>query len=152
METIFDFTVDGLEGDEIDFSNFKGKPLLIVNVASKCGYTPQYDDLQKLHEQMGGKITVIGFPANNFGSQEPGTAAEIAEFCQSNYGVTFLMADKVSVKGNDRHELYTWLAQKSGKEPNWNFCKYLVAADGKSVKFFASAVNPFDEEILKEIK
>ncbi|MFM8913153.1 MAG: glutathione peroxidase, partial [Flammeovirgaceae bacterium] len=122
-----------------------------VNVASKCGYTPQYTDLQKLHELYGNKVTILGFPADNFGHQEPGTNAEIGDFCKENYGVTFQMFEKISVKGDDQNELYKWLREKSGQEPSWNFCKYLVKADG-SVKFFASRVKPMDEAILNELK
>jgi glutathione peroxidase len=107
--SIYDFKMTSIEGNEIDFSTYKGKNLLIVNVASKCGYTPQYADLQKLHEMAGDKITILGFPANNFGGQEPGTNSEIAEFCEKNYGVTFQMFEKISVEGNDQHELYKWL-------------------------------------------
>ncbi len=144
--SIYDFKVNSIDGQLIDFSVYKGKTLLIVNVASKCGYTPQYADLQKLQEQYGDKVTVLGFPANNFGSQEPGTNLQIAEFCEKNYGVTFQMFEKVSVKGADQHPLYTWLKEKSGSEPGWNFCKYLVKPDG-SVTFFASNVNPLDKKI-----
>ena len=150
MTSIYDLKINSLEGAPIDFSTFKGKNLLIVNVASKCGFTPQYKDLQKLHEQYGSKVTVLGFPANNFGSQEPGTNIEIGEFCEKNYGVTFQMFEKLSVKGDDQHELYKWLKEKTGQEPSWNFCKFLVKADG-SVKFFPSDVKPLDNKILSEI-
>jgi glutathione peroxidase len=151
MKNIYDFKVDGLEGGTIDFADLKGKAILIVNVASKCGYTPQYAELQELHKQLGDKITIIGFPANNFGGQEPGTAAQIAEFCERNYGVSFLMADKVSVKGKDQHPLYAWLVQQSGKEPSWNFCKYLISADGQTVSFFPSSVKPMDAKITASL-
>src|ERR1051325_1812650 len=107
--SLYDFKMNSLDGKEIDFSQYKGKTLLIVNVASKCGYTPQYTDLQKLHELYGNKVTLLGFPANNFGGQEPGTAAEIGEFCKSKYGVTFQMFEKISVKGDDQAPLYAWL-------------------------------------------
>src|SRR3954468_617230 len=122
--SIYDFKVPGLDGKEIDFSQFKGKTLLIVNTASKCGNTPQYADLQKLHETYGSKVTILGFPADNFGHQEPGTNAEIGEFCKKNYGVTFQMFEKISVKGDDQHALYKFLKEKTGQEPGWNFCKY----------------------------
>jgi glutathione peroxidase len=141
--SIYDFKAKSIDGTEINFSKYKGKSILIVNVASKCGYTPQYADLQKLHEQYGDKVTILGFPANNFGSQEPGSNLQIAEFCKQNYGVSFQMFEKVSVKGDDQHELYKWLKEKTGQEPSWNFCKYLVKPDG-TVKFFASKVKPFD--------
>jgi glutathione peroxidase len=120
---------------------------LIVNVASKCGNTPQYADLQKLHEQYGSKVTILGFPANNFGAQEPGTNVEIAEFCKENYGVTFQMFEKISVKGDDQAELYKWLKEKTGQEPTWNFCKYLVKPDG-TVTFFSSKVKVFDKQFM----
>ncbi|MBM3176547.1 MAG: glutathione peroxidase [Bacteroidetes bacterium] len=146
----YDFKVNSLEGSPVDFKAYKGKTVLVVNTASKCGYTPQYNDLQKLHEQYGGKVVVLGFPANNFGGQEPGSNAEIKSFCSQNYGVTFQMFEKVSVKGDDQHPLFQWLKEKSGSEPTWNFCKYLIKADG-SVKFFSSKVKPLDEQILKEL-
>jgi len=148
--SLYDFKINSLEGKAIDFSAFKGKTLLIVNTASECGYTPQYADLQKLHEQYGSKITVLGFPANNFGGQEPGSNSEIKSFCSKNYGVTFQMFEKVSVKGPDQHPLYAWLKEKTGSEPSWNFCKYLVKPDG-SVTFLPSRVKPLDDQIIKAL-
>lgn len=149
-QSVYDFKMNSLEGQEIDFSQYKGKNLLIVNVASKCGFTPQYADLEKLHEEFGDKVVVLGFPANNFGSQEPGTNLEIAEFCEKNFGVKFQMFEKISVKGADQHPLYQWLKEKTGQEPSWNFCKYLVKPDG-SVKFFPSKVKPLDQEIISAL-
>lgn len=146
---LYDFTLNSLEGKTIDFSQYKGKTLLIVNTASECGYTPQYADLQEVHKQYGTKITILGFPANNFGGQEPGTNAQIATFCQKNYGVSFQMFEKISVKGSDQHPLYAWLKEKTGKEPSWNFCKYLVRPDG-TVTFYPSKVKP--QEIAHEVK
>lgn len=148
--SIYDFKINSLEGTSVDFNSFKGKTLLIVNTASKCGYTPQYADLQKLHEQYGNKVTILGFPANNFGGQEPGSNSEIKTFCAENYGVGFRMFEKVSVKGADQHPLFAWLKEKTGNEPTWNFCKYIVKPDG-TVKFFPSKVKPLDEQILKEL-
>lgn len=148
--SVYDFKVNSLDGKLIDFSQYKGKTLLIVNVASKCGNTPQYEDLQKLHEQYGSKLVILGFPANNFGAQEPGTNVEIAEFCKANYGVTFQMFEKISVKGEDQHALYKWLKEKTGQEPSWNFCKYLVKPDG-TVTFYSSKVKVFDKQILDAI-
>lgn len=147
--SLYDFKINSLEGKSIDFSQFKGKTLLIVNTASECGYTPQYADLQEVHKQFGNKMTILGFPANNFGGQEPGTNAQIATFCQKNYGVTFQMFEKISVKGSDQHPLYAWLKEKTGKEPSWNFCKYLVRPDG-TVTFYPSKVKP--QEIANEVK
>lgn len=148
--SIYDFKINSLDGKQIDFSQYKGKTLLIVNVASKCGNTPQYEDLQKLHEQYGNKVVILGFPANNFGAQEPGTNLEIAEFCKANYGVTFQMFEKISVKGDDQHPLYKWLKEKTGQEPTWNFCKYLVKPDG-TVTFFSSKVKVSDKQIMDAI-
>ena len=148
--TLYDLKMNSLDGREVDFSKYKGKTLLIVNVASKCGYTPQYGDLQKLHDTYGSKVVILGFPANNFRGQEPGSNAEIAEFCQKNYGVTFQMFEKISVLGADQHPLYAYLKEKTGQEPSWNFCKYLVKPDG-TVKFFNSKVNPMAPEILNEL-
>ena len=150
QQSLYDFKINSLEGEEIDFSQFKGKNLLIVNVASQCGYTPQYADLERLHEELGDKVVVLGFPANNFGGQEPGSNLEIAEFCQKNYGVKFQMFEKISVKGEDQHPLYQWLKEKTGQEPSWNFCKYLVKPDG-TVKFFPSKVKPLDQEIVNAL-
>ena len=147
VNSIYDFKMNSIDGKEIDFSQYKGKNLLIVNVASKCGFTPQYGDLEKLHEQFGDKVVVLGFPANNFASQEPGSNSEIAEFCQKNYGVKFQMFEKISVKGADQHPLYQFLKEKTGEEPSWNFCKYLVKPDG-TVKFFNSKVKPLDSQIV----
>jgi len=148
--SLYDFKMNSLDGKVIDFSQYKGKTLLIVNTASECGYTPQYADLQKLNEQYGSKVTILGFPANNFGGQEPGTSAQISSFCKKNYGVTFQMFEKISVKGDDQHPLYKWLKEKTGEEPTWNFCKYLVKPDG-TVKFFPSKVKPLDNEIVSQL-
>jgi len=149
--SIYDFKIISLDGVLIDFSKYKGKCLLIVNTASKCGYTPQYADLEKIHDDYGDKVTVLGFPANNFLWQEPGSSEDIASFCKKNYGVSFQMFEKISVKGRDKHPLYKWLEAKSGKSPSWNFCKYVVSKDGMDVKFFPSKVNPLDKEILDAI-
>ncbi|MEO9004145.1 MAG: glutathione peroxidase [Ginsengibacter sp.] len=135
---IYQFKVPALAGGTIDFSNFKGKMILIVNTASKCGNTPQYDDLEKLYNEYKNKLVIIGFPANNFGSQEPGSNTEIADFCKKNYGVTFPMAAKVSVKGADMAPIYKYMveeAEKNGFENpiKWNFTKFLFDKDGKFV-------------------
>jgi glutathione peroxidase len=147
----YDFTMNSIDGTPVELSSYKGKKVLIVNVASKCGYTPQYADLQELHEKYGDKVVILGFPANNFGGQEPGSNLEIASFCEKNYGVSFQMFEKISVKGKDRHPLYTWLAEQSGEEPSWNFCKYLIDENGQVMAFYPSAVNPLDEQITGQL-
>jgi glutathione peroxidase len=146
--SIYDFKIPSIEGKEIDFNQFKGKKLLIVNTASNCGYTPQYEGLQKLHEQYGDKVAILGFPANNFLWQEPGSNEDIATFCQKNYGVTFQMFEKISVKGKDKHPLYKWLDAKTGESPSWNFCKYFVSEDGEVIQFFSNKVEPEDKRIV----
>lgn len=156
-KSIYDFKLNDIDGNEVDFSQFKGKKLLLVNVASKCGYTPQYADLQKLNEEHGEKLIILGFPANNFGGQEPGSNEDIKQFCSTSYGVTFQMFDKISVKGADKHPLYRWLSDKNlngwnDKEPTWNFCKYFIDENGELKKFFGSSVNPMDQEIIQLIK
>jgi glutathione peroxidase len=148
--SLYDFKLNSIDGKLIDFAQYKGKTLLIVNVASKCGNTPQYADLQKLHDQFGSKVIILGFPANNFNGQEPGSNLEIASFCQKNYGVTFQLFEKISVKGEDQHPLYKFLKEKTGKEPNWNFSKYLVKPDG-SITFYGDKVNPLDKSIVDNI-
>jgi glutathione peroxidase len=147
--SIYDFKMKNLEGEVISFAQFRGKILMIVNTASKCGYTPQYADMQKLHEKYKDDVVVLGFPANNFLWQEPGTNDEIAAFCKENYGVTFQMFEKISVKGGDKHPLYKWLEVKSGESPSWNFCKYVVDAKGDVVGFYSAKVNPLAKEITK---
>ncbi len=148
--SVYDLKINAIDGKMIDFSQYKGKTLLIVNTASKCGYTPQYADLQKLQDTYGSRVVILGFPANNFKGQEPGSNAEIAEFCSKSYGVTFQMFEKISVLGEDQHPLYSWLKEKTGSEPTWNFCKYIVKPDG-TVKFFSQKVSPMSKEILDEI-
>lgn len=149
--SLYALTINSLEGSPIDFARYKGKNLLVVNTASKCGYTPQYESLQKLHETYGDKVAVLGFPANDFLWQEPGNNEEIATFCQKNYGVTFQMFEKISVKGRDQHPLYAWLSAKSGQKPSWNFCKYLIDEQGEVAAFYGPKVDPMDEVIIKQI-
>lgn len=149
--SIYDFKLKSLSGQEVDFSQFLGKNLLIVNTASKCGYTYQYKELQKLHEQYGDRVTVLGFPANDFLWQEPGSNKSIEQFCQINYGVSFRMFEKLSVKGFNQHPLYTWLQSKSGKRPSWNFCKYIIDKSGNVIAFFDSTVEPMDKKIISKI-
>ena len=151
--TVYDFKVDGLTGGKIDLSQYKGKKFLIVNTASKCGYTPQYKELEELYEKYKDKVVVIGFPANNFLWQEPGTNSEIAEFCTKNYSVTFPMAAKISVKGKDMHPLFKWLIEQPNPDftggIKWNFEKFLLDENGKLIHRYRSAVNPMSEEITK---
>lgn len=156
IKSIYDFKVDALEGGSIDLAAYKGKKILIVNTASKCGYTPQYEGLEKLYEKYKSNLVVIGFPANNFMFQEPGDNAEIKTFCQKNYGVTFPMAAKISVKGKKMHPIYVWLTQKkynqfSDNSVKWNFQKYLIDEKGNLVGVFAPGVDPMSEEIIKAI-
>ena len=146
-KSIYDFKVEALDGGTIDFAAFKGKKILIVNTASECGFTPQYEDLEALYKSQKGKLVIVGFPANNFGSQEPGSNADIAVFCQKNYGVTFPMAAKISVKGDDAAPIYQWLTRKEYngyKNSNvmWNFQKYLVNEKGQLVETFSSMTKP----------
>jgi glutathione peroxidase len=156
--TFHDFKVVNLVGEEFDFDQLKGKKVLIVNTASKCGFTPQYEDLQKLFTEYGGDdFTIIGFPANNFLRQEPGTNEEILEFCSLNYGVSFPMMAKISVKGKDMHPVYQWLTRKdqNGKmnsSVKWNFQKYMVNEDGSLHGMLPSKVKPFDPRILDWIQ
>lgn len=149
--SIYDFRIKGIDGNIVDFNQYRGKNLLIVNTASNCGYTPQYALLQELHVKYGDKVVVLGFPANNFLWQEPGTNADIASFCKENFGVTFQMFEKISVRGNDQHPLYTWLSAHAGKKPTWNFCKYLVSAEGKVLAVFGPKVSPLDDQIIKHL-
>ena len=149
----YDFRVKTLEGEEFNFSTLKGKKVLIVNTASKCGYTPQYEDLQTLHEQYGKNLVIIGFPANNFANQEPGTALEIRQFCTDKYEVTFPLMEKISVKGDDIHPLYKWLTSKSlngvmDSEVKWNFQKYLIDENGKLVDVLYSKEKPGSEKVI----
>lgn len=154
--TIYDFKVKAIDGKEIDLSQYKGKKILIVNTASECGFTPQYEDLQKLHETHGDKVVILGFPCNNFGGQEPGSGADIQTFCKKNYGVTFQMLEKVNVKGKDVAPIYQWLTDKSkngwnDKAPTWNFCKYLINEKGELIKYYGSTTKPMGSEMLTAI-
>ncbi|MCW3167372.1 glutathione peroxidase [Chryseobacterium sp. 09-1422] len=157
-KTIYDYKVEALEeGKEINFADFKGKKILIVNTASECGFTPQYADLEKLSNEYKDKLVVIGFPANNFGGQEPGSNVEIGAFCQKNYGVTFPLAAKVSVKGDDTAPIFKYLTEKelNGVKNTsilWNFTKFLVDENGKLVDSFISTTKPTDESITKYLK
>lgn len=157
-KTIYDYKVDALEeGKTINFADFKGKKILVVNTASECGFTPQYADLEKLYEEYKDQLVIVGFPANNFGGQEPGSNVEIGAFCQKNYGVTFPMAAKVSVKGDDTAPIFKFLTEKqlNGVKDSkilWNFTKFLIDENGKLVDSFVSNVKPTDEAITKYLK
>lgn len=149
----YDFKVKTLEGQEFDFASLKGKKVMIVNTASKCGFTPQYKDLEEVSEKYQGDLVIIGFPANNFANQEPGSATDIRKFCTENYGVTFPIMEKISVKGNDMHPLYKWLTSKSkngvmDSEVKWNFQKYLIDENGKLVDVIYSKEKPDSEKVI----
>lgn len=151
-KNFFSFKMKGIDGKEIDFSQYKGKKIVVLNTASKCGYTPQYADWEAFHKA-NPEVVVLGFPANEFGGQEPGTNTEIASFCQKNYGVSFQMMEKVVVKGSEKCDLYQWLSNKSQngwneKEPSWNFCKYVINEKGELANFFASGIKPTSKEFL----
>ncbi len=155
--TIYNYKVEGLEGGEINFADFKGKKILIVNTASECGFTKQYADLEQLYKDYKDKLVIIGFPANNFGGQEPGTNEEIGAFCQRNYGVTFPMAAKVSVKGDDIAPIFKYLTEKelNGVKNStilWNFTKFLIDENGRLIDTFISTTKPTDEAIIKYLK
>lgn len=157
-QTIYQFKVEDLAGKTFDFSTLKGKKIMIVNTASKCGLTPQYKELEALYKEYSKKgFVIIGFPANNFGSQEPGTNSEIASFCQMNYGVSFPMMAKISVKGKDMHPIYQFLNQKSknglqDSEVEWNFQKYLINKKGALEKVISPRISPKDDSILSWLR
>ena len=157
-ETIYQFKVEDLDGNAFDFSTLKGKKILVVNTASECGLTPQYEQLQAIYEKYKDKnFVIVGFPANNFSSQEPGTNAQIATFCQKNYGVSFPMMSKISVKGKDIHAVYQFLTQKAknglqDSDVEWNFQKYLINENGELAKVVLPRVLPTDAEITNWIE
>jgi len=152
--SIYDFKVPSLDGKEINFSEFKGKKILVVNTASKCGNTPQYETLEKLYETHKDKLVIVGFPANNFAGQDAGTTTEIQEFCKKNYGVTFPMAEKISVKGDDTAPIYKFLSEQAAKKGlenpvSWNFGKFLLDENGNLIATFSPKTQPMSEDILK---
>ena len=156
-QTIYQFKVPALDGGTINFSDYKGKKILVVNTASKCGFTPQYAQLEELYKKYQDQLVIIGFPANNFGGQEPGTNEEIKSFCTKNYGVTFPMAAKVSVKGDDIAPIYKWLTEKSENgvmdaDIKWNFTKFLLDENGVLITKFDSKVTPLSDEIISYLK
>ncbi len=154
--SIHTFKVEAIDGGTINFADFKGKKILIVNTASQCGYTPQYKELEALYNKYKEKLVLVGFPANNFGQQEPGSNTEIKSFCQKNYGVSFPLAAKISVKGNDMAPIYRWLTQKQlngmlDAEIKWNFNKFLLDEDGHIIAKFDSGTNPLSEDITGKL-
>jgi len=155
--TVYDFKVPALDGGTIDLSAYKGKKILIVNTASKCGFTPQYADLEKLYDKYKDKLVIVGFPANDFGGQEPGTNTEIKEFCQKNYGVTFPLAAKSDVVGDNTSPLFKYLTEEAIKLGTpapvikWNFTKFLIDENGKLIAVFNSKVTPMSDEITSHL-
>jgi len=157
VKSIYDIAINSLQGHPINLSDYKGKKILFVNVASKCGFTPQYKELQELHDLHNDKLVIIGVPCNQFGRQEPGNANDIQEFCAINYGVTFLITEKIDVKGQNQHQLYQWLTSKAinGRQNSsvkWNFQKYLVSEDGQFLDYFYSITKPLNSRITTYLK
>ena len=155
QNSIYDFNITTIDGKIISLSSFRGKKMLLVNTASECGFTPQYQELQELHQKYGEQLVIIGFPANNFGGQEPGTNSEIKTFCQKNYGVTFLMSQKVSVKGEDMDPIFKWLNNQENQSFKgnimWNFEKYFIDEKGQLFKRFRSTTKPNSTNIISLI-
>ncbi|MEY4057444.1 MAG: glutathione peroxidase [Chitinophagia bacterium] len=156
-QSIHNFKVAGIDGKQINLAAYKGKKILIVNTASKCGYTPQYESLQKVYDQYKDKLVILGFPCNQFGGQEPGTNEEIVAFCKENYGVNFPLADKIDVKGANIAPIYQWLTQKAKNgvldaNISWNFNKFLLDENGKMLAYFPSNVKPDSEAIAAYLK
>ncbi|MGM1054829.1 MAG: glutathione peroxidase [Bacteroidota bacterium] len=154
--SLYDISINALDGKHIDLSSFKGKNILFVNVASECGFTNQYKDLQKLSDTYPERLVVIGSPCNQFGKQEPGDASQIQTFCERNFGVTFLLTEKINVKGSNQHPLYQWLTNKDlngtkNSGVKWNFQKYLVNNNGKLIDYYFSITNPMSSKITKHL-
>jgi|TARA_B110000495_G_scaffold203955_1_gene231210 glutathione peroxidase len=157
QQSFYDLTINSIDGELINFNTFKGKKILIVNVASNCGFTSQYKALEDLSQQYKDSLVILGVPCNQFGGQEPKNEVEIIEFCKSNYGVTFLMSEKVHVKGNNQHPLYSWLTNKkkngsSSSSVKWNFQKYLIDNNGKLINYFYSTTSPTSPKITSIIE
>jgi glutathione peroxidase len=153
---VYDIEINTIDGKEINLRDFKGKKILFVNVASECGFTKQYKDLQSLHEKYNDDLVIIGLPCNQFGGQEPGTAEEIQSFCQVNFGVEFLITEKIKVKGSEQHPLYAWLTKKelNGKKNSsvkWNFQKYLIDEQGELIDYYYSTTNPLSKKITQHL-
>lgn len=157
QQSFYDLTINSIDGELINFNSFKGKKILIVNVASNCGFTSQYKALEDLSQQYKDSLVILGVPCNQFGGQEPKNEVEIIKFCKSNYGVTFLMSEKVHVKGNNQHPLYSWLTNKkkngsSNSSVKWNFQKYLIDNNGKLINYFYSTTSPTSRKITSIIE
>ena len=155
--SIYDYSIKSISGDSIHLSDFKGKKLLLVNVASECGFTPQYKGLQQLHETYGADVVVLGLPCNQFGGQEPGSHTQIASFCEKNFGVSFALTEKIDVKGDGQHPIYSWLTNKElngskSSSVKWNFQKYLIDENGKLVDVYYSTTDPMSAAITKHLK
>ncbi len=155
-KSLYDFTVNSIEGKTVPLKQYRGKKVVILNTASKCGFTPQFEKWEAFYKEHGDKVVVLGFPSNNFKSQDPGTNSEIAEFCKKNYGVSFPMFEKTEVLGENQAPLYKWLSDKSlngwnDKVPTWNFCKYVINEKGELTHFFASKVLPTDPEFKSAV-
>jgi glutathione peroxidase len=156
-QSLYSIAINSLQGKTLDLSQFKGKKILFVNVASKCGFTPQYRELQKLHDTYKDQLVVIGVPCNQFGKQEPGSSEDIQEFCEMNYGVEFLITEKIDVKGSNQHPLYAWLTKKAlnGRKDSsvkWNFQKYLIDENGEFLDYFYSITKPMNSRITSYLK
>ncbi|WP_181897254.1 glutathione peroxidase [Lutibacter oceani] len=157
QSSLYDISINSITGEPINLKNFKGKKILFVNTASECGFTGQYEDLEKLYKTYKDKLVVIGVPCNQFGGQEPGTLSEIKTFCEVNYGVTFLMTEKVDVKGENQHPLYAWLTNKDlngvkSSSVKWNFQKYLIDENGNYIDFYYSITKPMSSKIINHLK
>lgn len=157
QNSLYDISINSITGEPINLKEFEGKKILFVNTASECGFTGQYEGLEKLHKEYKDKLVVIGIPCNQFGGQEPGTLTEIQTFCKQNYGVTFLMTEKVDVKGDNQHPLYAWLTKKElngvkSSSVKWNFQKYLIDENGKYIDFYYSITKPLSSKITKQLQ
>jgi glutathione peroxidase len=157
LDSIYDIKINNITGEPIELSDFKDKYLLFVNVASKCGFTDQYKDLQELHEKYKDDLIIVGLPCNQFGNQEPGNEEEISQFCQINYGVTFLLTEKIEVKGGNQHPIYKWLTDKNlngvkSSTVRWNFQKYLLDPSGNLINYWYSTTSPLSKKIIQHIQ